>query len=186
MSGRRAPAGARALPPWPFLAMVVVVTASNVAVQFPINDWLTYGALTYPVSFLITDLTNRAHGPAGTRRVVYAGFAVAVVLSIWLAGPRIALASGSAFLVAQLADVAIFDRLRRKAWWVAPLGSSLLASALDTALFFTLAFAGTGLPWVTWGLGDYGVKAGLALLMLIPFRAMMRLVAPMSGGAGTR
>lgn len=165
-------------PPVPLLAMVAIVTVSNVAVQYPINDWLTYGALTYPVSFLVTDLTNRAHGPARTRRVVYAGFAVAVVLSVVLAGWRIALASGTAFLLAQLADVAVFDRLRRLRWWVAPLGSSLLASALDTAFFFTLAFAGTGLPWITWGLGDYGVKAGLALAMLVPFRALMRVVRP--------
>lgn len=159
-----------------FAAMVVVVTASNIAVRFPINDWLTYGALTYPVAFLVTDLTNRAFGPAATRRVVYAGFAAAVVLSALLSTPRIAAASGTAFLLAQLADVTIFDRLRRRTWWIAPLTSSLLASALDTALFFTLAFAGTGLAWVTWGLGDYGVKAAMALMMLIPFRVMMRAV----------
>ena len=110
--------------------------------------------------------------------MVYAGFAIAVVLSIVLATPRIALASGSAFLLAQLTDVAVFDRLRRRVWWMAPLTSSLLASALDTALFFSLAFAGTGLPWVTWGLGDYAVKAGMALAMLIPFRVLMQLVRP--------
>lgn len=159
-----------------FAAMVLVVTASNIAVRFPINDWLTYGALTYPVAFLVTDLTNRAFGPGPTRRVVYAGFAAAVVLSALLSTPRIAAASGTAFLLAQLGDVAIFDRLRRRRWWIAPLASSLLASALDTALFFTLAFAGTGLPWVTWGLGDYGVKAAMALAMLIPFRVLMRAV----------
>ncbi len=161
-------------------AMVIIVTGSNVAVQFPINDWLTWGALTYPVSFLVTDLTNRALGPATARRVVYAGFAVAVAFSIFLSTSRIALASGSAFLLAQLLDIAIFDRLRRAAWWRAPFVSSLLASALDTAVFFTLAFAGTGLPWVTWGLGDFGVKLGMALLLLAPFRALMGLVAPVS------
>ena len=160
------------------VAMVVIVTASNVAVQYPINDWLTWGALTYPVSFLVTDLTNRALGPAAARRVVYAGFAAAVVLSIAAAGPRIALASGLAFLLAQLLDIAIFDRLRRAAWWQAPFVSSTLASALDTAIFFALAFAGTGLPWTTWALGDYGVKLTIALVMLAPFRALMKSTRP--------
>ncbi|NJO36862.1 MAG: hypothetical protein HC871_03585 [Rhizobiales bacterium] len=124
--------------------MVIVVTVSNIAVQYPINDWWTWGAFTYPVAFLVTDLTNRALGPGAARRVVYAGFALAVVLSIWLATPRIALASGTAFLAAQLLDIAIFDRLRRASWWRAPLVSSTLSSVLDTALFFSLAFAGTG------------------------------------------
>lgn len=127
-------------------AMVIVVTVSNIAVQYPINDWWTWGAFTYPVAFLVTDLTNRALGPGAARRVVYAGFALAVVLSIWLATPRIALASGTAFLAAQLLDIAIFDRLRRASWWRAPLVSSTLSSVLDTALFFSLAFAGTGDP----------------------------------------
>lgn len=154
-------------------AMIVVVTGSNVAVQYPINDWLTWGALTYPVSFLITDLTNRALGPAVARRVVYVGFALAVAVSIYFAGARIALASGSAFLVAQLLDIYIFDRLRRGLWWRAPLVSSTLASAIDTALFFSLAFAGTGLPWITWGLGDYVAKLAMALALLLPFRALM-------------
>ena len=111
-------------------AMTVIVTLSNFAVQFPINDWLTWGALTYPISFLVTDLTNRALGAGAARRVVYAGFAVAVVLSIAVAGPRIAVASGLAFLCAQLLDITIFDRLRRAAWWQAPFVSSTLASAL--------------------------------------------------------
>lgn len=163
-------------------AMAVVVTGSNVAVQYPINDWLTWGALTYPVSFLVTDLTNRALGPAAARRVVYAGFAVAVALSIALATTRIALASGSAFLVAQLLDVTLFNRLReRVSWWQAPLVSSAVASALDTALFFSLAFAATGLPWVTWALGDYGVKIAMALVMLIPFRLLMSATRPKAG-----
>ena len=165
--------------------MAVVVVVSNVAVQLPINDWLTWGALTYPVAFLVTDLTNRRLGAAATRRVVYVGFAIAVALSVWAAGPRIAFASGSAFLAAQLLDVLIFDRLRRsEAWWRAPLASSLSGSALDTALFFSLAFAGTGLPWITWGLGDFGVKVAMALALLIPFRTLMRFVAtaPMNTG----
>ena len=153
--------------------MAAVVVASNVAVQVPINAWLTWGAFTYPVTFLVTDLTNRRLGPAQARRVVYVGFALAVVLSIVFAGPRIALASGTAFLSAQLLDVWVFDRLRRLPWWQAPLASSGLASLWDTAVFFSLAFAGTGLPWLTWGLGDLAVKAGMALLLLLPFRALM-------------
>ncbi len=154
-------------------AMIVVVVASNITVQIPINDWLTWGAFTYPIAFLVTDLTNRALGPVVARRVVYVGFALGVLLSFYFAGWRIAFASGSAFLIAQLLDVQIFDRLRRAAWWRAPFVSSTLASALDTALFFSLAFAGTGLPWITWGIGDYGVKLAMALGLLIPFRVLM-------------
>ena len=160
------------------IAMAVVVTLSNIAVQYPINDWLTWGALTYPVAFLVTDLTNRRLGAGAARNVVYVGFAVAVALSIWLATPRIALASGAAFLVAQLLDVSIFDRLRNAAWWRAPLISSTIASALDTALFFSLAFAATGLPWVTWAIGDFGVKIAVALVLLIPFRLLMTIIMP--------
>ena len=169
----------------PAAAMAVVVAVSNVAVQFPINDWLTWGALTYPVAFLVTDLTNRRFGAAATRRVVYVGFAIAVALSVWAAGPRIAAASGSAFLAAQLLDVLIFDRLRRsETWWRAPLASSLSGSAVDTALFFSLAFAGTGLPWITWGLGDFGVKVAMALALLMPFRTLMRFVAAAPADTG--
>ena len=158
---------------WPAIAaMTAVVLASNILVQYPLNDWLTYGAFTYPVAFLVTDLTNRALGPRQARRVVVWGFALAVVLSLWLATPRIALASGSAFLCAQLLDVAVFDRLRRASWWKAPLVSSGFASVLDTALFFSLAFAGTGLPWPTWALGDLGCKLAMALLLLAPFRLL--------------
>lgn len=161
------------------LAMTVIVAASNVLVQYPINDWLTWGAFTYPVAFLITDLTNRAFGPQRARQVVFAGFALAVVLSVVLATPRIALASGTAFLVAQLLDVSIFDRLRRAgAWWTAPLVSSTIGSAVDTALFFSIAFAGTMVPWVTLGLGDFAVKLAIALTMLIPFRLAMQFSRP--------
>ncbi|MEZ5935555.1 MAG: queuosine precursor transporter [Alphaproteobacteria bacterium] len=163
-------------------AMVLIVTVSNIAVQYPINDWLTYGALTYPIAFLVTDLTNRGLGSAAARKVVYAGFAVAVGLSIWLATPRIALASGAAFLVAQLLDIAVFDRFRRATWWRAPLISSTVASLLDTALFFSLAFAGTGLPWITWAIGDYGVKIAVALIMLLPFRLALNAIAPAPNG----
>ena len=146
--------------------------------QYPINDWLTWGALTYPAAFLVTDLTNRAMGPLVARRVVYGGFALAVLLSIYFATWRIAVASGTAFLVAQLLDIAIFNRLRRGAWWHAPLISSGLASAIDTVLFFGLAFAATGLPWVTWALGDYGAKLAMALVLLIPFRVLMTATRP--------
>ena len=154
-------------------AMGVLIVASNILVEIPINDWLTWGALTYPVCFLVTDLTNRTRGPAAARRVVYAGFGIGVAASLVLADPRIAAASGTAFLTAQLLDVFIFDRLRRQTWWQAPLASSLLGSAIDTALVFSLAFAFTGLPWVTWAVGDFGVKVAVALAMLLPFRLLM-------------
>ncbi len=180
------------------LAMAVVVTTSNILVQIPINDWLTWGAFTYPVAFLVTDLSNRWMGPAVARRVVLAGFALAVVLSIWLATPRIAIASGTAFLVAQMLDVAVFDRLRRGSWWRAPLVSSALGSALDTALFFTLAFApflvlfgedaawaaeavplfglGPAVPlWIGLAIGDFAVKMVIALAALVPFRIAIGL-----------
>lgn len=176
------------------IAMTVVVAASNYLVQFPVNDWVTWGAFTYPVAFLVTDLTNRAFGAARARQVVYAGFALAVILSFVLATPQIALASGTAFLTAQLLDVKMFERLQHRGfWWTAPLVSSSVASAVDTALFFSIAFIGTGMPmvamgaggievsvplWVTLGLGDYAVKLLLALSMLIPFRVLMRLTRP--------
>ncbi|WP_421724840.1 VUT family protein [Bauldia sp.] len=162
-------------------AMAVFVTASNFLVEIQISAWLTYGALTYPGAFLVTDLTNRALGPAAARRVVYAGFALAVVLSLALANPRIALASGTAFLAAQLLDITVFNRLRDKVWWAPPLVSSTLGSALDTALFFSLAFAFTDVPWVTLAIGDFGVKMGIALFMLIPFRALMAVIRPAFG-----
>lgn len=158
--------------------MVLVILYSNILVQTPLNDWLTWGAITYPFSFLITDLANRYYGLRFARRVVYAGFVVALVLSAYYATPRIALASGTAFLVAELVDVHIFDRLRRRAWWQPPLISTLVGSALDTAVFFTLAFYGTGMPWVTLGLGDFGVKVALAVMTLLPFRAALALFRP--------
>lgn len=160
--------------PLMILAMVLVVASANYLVQFPLNDWLTWGALTYPISYFVTDLTNRRFGTASARRVVYIGFALAVVASIWLASPRIALASGAAFLVSQLMDVAIFDRLRRRAWWQPPLFSSVIGSLVDTALFFALAFYGTSMPWVTLAVGDYGVKVAIAALLLLPWRVVSR------------
>jgi uncharacterized PurR-regulated membrane protein YhhQ (DUF165 family) len=175
--------GARWRPLLPAIAaMVAVVAAANVLVQHPIEafgagDWLTWGAFTYPLSFLVTDLTNRRCGPEPARRVVYVGFALGVALSVALATPRIALASGAAFLVGQLLDIHVFDRLRRQAWWRAPLISSFLASAVDTALFFSLAFAFTPVPWPTLALGDFAVKLAMALVLLAPFRAAMALIA---------
>ncbi len=151
------------------LAMMTIVASANVLVQYPVNDWLTWGALTYPISYFVTDLANRLRGPRAARRVVWAGFALAVVLSAWLATPRIALASGAAFLASQMLDVAVFDRLRGRGWWQPPLFSSVIGSALDTGLFFALAFAGTTMPWVTLAIGDYGVKVAIALIMLAPW-----------------
>ena len=164
----------------PVAAMTFIVALSNYWVQFPINDWLTWGALTFPVAFLVTDLTNRAFGPGKTRRVVYAGFAIAVVLSYLLVDARIALASGTAFLVGQLCDVFVFDRLRDRTWWQAPLGSSAIASTIDTALFFSLAFAGTAVPWVTLAVGDLFVKFAVAACMLIPFRLLLTRIRPVA------
>lgn len=159
------------------VAMVLVVTASNVLVQYPLNDWLTYGAFTYPVAFLVSDLCNRRFGPATARKVVLAGFVVALGFSLLVVdGWRIPVASLCAYLVAQLLDVHVFNLLRSRSWWRAPLISSTIASTVDTLLFFAIAFAGTPLPWVTWALGDYAVKLGMALLLLLPFRLMMRVV----------
>lgn len=158
--------------------MVVIVAASNWLVQFPINDWLTWGAASYPFSFLVTDLTNRRFGPSATRRVIYVGFAVGVVLSAMLAPWRIAAASGSAFLVAQLLDVTVFNWLRQRSWWRAPFVSSILSSVVDTGTFFGGAFIGTGLPWFTWALGDLAVKLLFALFCLAPYRLLMFRFGP--------
>jgi uncharacterized PurR-regulated membrane protein YhhQ (DUF165 family) len=162
------------------LAMAIVVTASNILVEIPINDWLTWGALSYPFAFLVTDLTNRALGAARARMVVIVGFVAAVIMSLILADARIALASGSAFLTAHLLDILLFDRLRRAAWWKAPLISSVIASFLDTLIFFTLAFAGTGLPWETWALGDYGIKVAMVVILLVPFRGLLKYTDPLT------
>lgn len=180
----------------PTLAMVVVVVASNILVHFQINDWLTWGAFTFPFAFLVTDLSNRAFGPARAARVVLVGFVVGIAMSAvfsdWVPfeAPNIlsqvailtAVASGSAFLSGQLLDIAIFQRLRRKAWWMAPLVSSAFASALDTLVFFYLLFAvffpEWGLNWLQLGVGDYGVKALMALSLLAPYRMLMGFFAP--------
>ncbi len=158
--------------------MVAIIVSSNILVQYPLSDWLTWGAITYPISFLVLDLANRYHGPRMARRIVYVGFVVALLLSAWLATPRIAMASGIAFLCAELLDVSVFNRLRRRVWWQPPLVSTLAASVLDTAVFFTLAFAGTDMPWVTLALGDLGVKLAIALFALVPFRVALALVRP--------
>jgi hypothetical protein len=158
----------------PVAAMIVVVVVSNVLVQYPLNDWLTWGALTYPAAFFVTDLTNRVHGPVAARRIVRWGFVFAVAISAALSTPRIAFASGAAFLAAQILDVVVFNRLRQKSWWQAPLASSVLGSAIDTTIFFSVAFFGSGLPWTTWAAGDFAVKIGMALLMLAPYGGIVR------------
>lgn len=195
-------------------AMCAVVAASNYLVQFPVQttlgginlaDLLTWGAFTYPVAFLVTDLTNRRFGPSAARRVVLAGFALAVIISIFLATPRIAIASGSAFLVAQLLDISIFSRLRDHRWWQPPLISSLIGSIIDTGLFFSIAFApafgfidagfgtedgslGFAVPflgvagqsplWVSLAAGDLIVKLLVGLAMLLPYGLLLRATRP--------
>lgn len=157
-----------------FLFMVAIVASSNYLVQFPINDWLTWGALTYPVSFLVTELTNWFHGTRIAKRVIWAGFFVGVAISWFLAEPRIAIASGLAYLVAQFFDLYLFNHLRQRSWWIAPLLASVLATGLDTAIFWTVAFYGVDLPIVTLALGDFTAKFVLDLGLLAPFRLIIR------------
>ena len=157
----------------PILSMLIVITASNYLVQFPINDWLTWGAFTFPVAFLVTDLTNRAVGASAARRVAWTGFAIAVLVSLAVAPWRIALASGAAFIIGQLLDIVAFNRLRALSWWKAPLFGSLVASAVDTGLFFFLAFAGSGMDWMLLATGDLFVKSLMAAVLLAPYRAML-------------
>jgi len=154
------------------LAMALVVLASNILVQYPINDWLTWGAISYPVAYLVSDLINRSHGPVPARRVAWVGFAVAVAASLLLAPPRIAIASGAAFILSQLFDISVFHRLRQGLWWKAPLIATILAAILDTFVFWSIAFAGGSDPWFTWALGDLGVKLTMGLLLLLPFRLL--------------
>lgn len=167
-------------PWWAVVAMAAVVGASNYLVAIPINDWLVWGALTYPLAFLINDLVNRFHGAAQARKVVYVGFAVGVVLSLSVDSidQRVAMASGTAFLVAQLLDVAIFDRLRVGRWWVAPSVSSGISAVIDTVLFFGIAFAGTGLPWQQWAAGDLAVKWTVAALSVVVYGWLATRLAP--------
>ncbi len=170
--------------------MGVVVLSSNFLVQFPINYYglneiLTYGAFSYPIAFLITDLANRSYGKIVARKVVYLGFIIGISFTLFfstnysdLISLRIAVGSGSAFLIAQLLDIQIFDRLRKNKWFVAPLASSIFGSVVDTFLFFSISFAGTGVPWLTLSLGDLGVKLFVALAMLIPFRLLLNTFKP--------
>ena len=165
--------------------MGVVVLVSNYLVQFPIKYYglegiLTYGAFSYPIAFLITDLTNRSYGKLVARKIVYIGFVIGIAFTLFfstnfsdLISVRIAIGSGIAFLVAQLFDVKIFDQLRKKKWFVAPLTSSFVGSIVDTFLFFSISFYGTGIPWVTLSFGDLAVKILVTLTMLIPFRLLL-------------
>lgn len=168
----------------PIIAMALVIALSNVLVQHPINDWLTWGAFSYPLVFLVSDLSNRALGPLAARRVAWVGFAVAVLLSLALAPWRIAVASGTAFLVSQLLDISVFNRWRRQTWWKAPLIGSLVASVVDTAVFFFLAFAGSDMNWLPLALGDVAVKALMAAVLLAPYKLLLpRLGAWLPNGA---
>ena len=170
--------------------MGVVVLSSNYLVQFPINYYglneiLTYGAFSYPIAFLITDLANRSYGKIVARKIVYFGFVLGIGFTVLFSTDfadfisiRIAIGSGVAFLTAQLLDVQIFDRLRKKEWFVAPLTSSMIGSTIDTFLFFSISFYGTGVPWVTLSIGDLIVKIIVALFMLIPFRLLLKTFKP--------
>ena len=172
--------------------MASVVAISNYLVQFPVNyfnleNLLTYGAFTYPVAFLITDLSNRKYGKYVAKKIVYIGFILGVFLTLYfstnysdLISIRIAIGSGIAFLIAQLVDVNIFDKLRRKKWFIAPLISSLLGSSIDTFLFFSISFYGTGINWITLSLGDLFVKITVALIMLVPFRILLFRITEIS------
>ncbi len=183
-------------------AMTLVVLASNILVQYPVTfaglqDYLTLGAFSYPVAFLVTDLANRRFGPTGARRVVYAGFVLAVALSVVFATPRIAIASGTAVLIAQLLDIGLFTRLRGRAWWMPPFVSSVVSSAVDTAIFFSFAFycgpvfgltiaewlgqvgiadTCTALPWTSLAAADYLVKLALAALAIAPYGALLTVM----------
>ena len=168
--------------------MGIVVVLSNYLVQFPVQQFglseiLTYGAFSYPVTFLITDLANRAYGKAVARKVVYLGFIIGILLTLFVStnfkdiiSIRIAIGSGVAFFIAQNLDVQVFDRFRKKIWYIAPLTSSILGSVTDTFLFFSIAFYATGVPWVSLAMGDLAVKLFITLLMLIPFRLLLNKI----------
>ena len=171
-----------------FMGLVVLV--SNFLVQFPVEFYgldkiLTYGAFSYPIAFLVTDLANRSYGKLAARKIVYLGFTIGLSFTLLfstdfadLISLRIAIGSGTAFLVAQLLDVQVFDKLRRERWFIAPLGSSFIGSSVDTFLFFSISFYATGIPWVTLSLGDLAVKIIVALVMLIPFRLLLGTLKP--------
>lgn len=185
------------------IAMAIVVVASNILVQHLLGEWLTWGALTYPVAFLVTDIMNRVYGPVAARKVVFAGFVTGVICSMIAAGMdkttlRIAVASGAAFLSAQLMDISVFNQLRKYNWWLPPLAATLVGSVLDTAVFFTIAFSATLMPlfppddvswanelvpllghgpvqplWVSLAVADWMVKLAQAIVALIPFRIIV-------------
>ena len=169
-------------------SMGLIIALSNYLVQFPITymnleEIFTYGAFSYPVAFLITDLANRRYGKEIARKIVYIGFVLGLFLTLYfstdfsnLISKRIAIGSGTAFLIAQLLDVQVFDKLRTKAWFVAPFVSSLIGSVIDTFLFFSIAFYGTGINWITLSFGDLFVKIFVAIIMLIPFRFLLSTV----------
>ena len=170
--------------------MGFVVLSSNYLVQFPINYYglneiLTYGAFSYPIAFLITDLANRSFGKVVAKKIVYFGFVLGIGFTVLFStdfadfiSVRIAIGSGTAFLVAQILDVQIFDKLRKKKWFIAPLTSSIIGSFIDTFLFFSISFYGTGVPWITLSLGDLAVKIIVALIMLIPYRVLLKTFKP--------
>ena len=170
--------------------MGLIVLASNFLVQFPVKyyglqDILTYGAFSYPVAFLITDLANRSYGKTAAKKIVYIGFSIGVSFTLLFStnfadfiSIRIAIGSGTAFIVAQLLDVKIFDKLRNKRWFIAPLSSSVIGSTIDTFLFFSIAFYATGIPWISLSFGDLAVKLAVALLMLLPFRLLLGTLKP--------
>jgi len=172
------------------ILMGVVVLSSNYLVQFPINYYglseiLTYGAFSYPIAFLITDLANRFYGKFVARKIVYIGFFIGIIFTLLfstdfadLISIRIAIGSGVAFITAQLLDIQIFDRLRKKEWFIAPLTSSFIGSTVDTFLFFSISFYGTGVPWTTLSLGDLAVKLFVSLVMLIPFKILLKISKP--------
>ena len=175
------------------IIMGAIIIISNYLVQFPINkfhlqDILTYGAFSYPITFLITDLANRRFGIKEARKLVYIGFGIGILLTTFVStnfkdiiSIRIALGSGTAFLVAQLIDIEIFQRLRNKEWFVAPITSSISGSTVDTFLFFSISFAGTGISWITLAVGDLFVKFLMAFLMLIPFRLLIFKIRDLNG-----
>ena len=170
--------------------MGLIVLASNFLVQYPVKyyglqDILTYGAFSYPVAFLITDLANRSYGKTAAKKIVYIGFSIGVSFTLLFStnfadfiSIRIAIGSGTAFIVAQLLDVQIFDKLRNKRWFIAPLSSSVIGSTIDTFLFFSIAFYATGIPWISLSFGDLAVKLTVALLMLLPFRLLLGTLKP--------
>jgi queuosine precursor transporter len=180
------------------LLMGLVVVASNYLVQFPIEHFglseiLTLGAFSYPITFLITDLANRAYGKIVARKIVYIGFAIGIILTLFVStnfsdiiSIRIAIGSGVAFFIAQNLDVQIFDRLRKKTWFVAPLTSSIFGSITDTLLFFSIAFYATGIPWISLAFGDLAVKLLIALTMLIPFRILIYKIKDFSDNSTSR